>query len=363
MSPRPTGRSLGALVLLVTMVVAVTVPAALNGPRIAGQGVPGDLPEVPRVGSCLWGTVPRGVAGPADAVTVPLADGRASVGHGDGAVPDVDRGSVVLGACDGAVAGEVVLVVHRGDPGDPQRSSSWPAGTAPALDCRTAAARYVGVDRLVRTSPDLFVDPDPDPAGPSVDPRVGDPAAVQWVPAIGLGYRWLQPGPWQRAAGRDWLACAVTPSLSASYYTGRVAAAVSEGPLPLPYGLCWAGRGVSAGMDFVSCGVPHRSEMLATGQTGPLTTAADAIRSSCARVAEAMTGRSVASLAAAGINARVGPEALEARLDRGYRGLDVTCYLTTDADPEGAVGSTVGTTVLTGSLVGIGASTLPTAPG
>lgn len=357
MSPRLTGRARGALVLLVTMVVATALPAALNGPRIAGRGVPGDLPEVPRVGSCLWGTIPRGGNGPADAVTVPLSAGRAVSGSGDGVAPSVDRGAVVLGACDGAVAGEIVLVVRRDDPSSTAPGTSWPAGSAPVLDCRSAAARYVGVDRLTRSYPDLFADP----GGGVPTTSAADQAAVHWIPAIGLGFRWLQPGPLQRAAGRDWMACAVTPSLSASYYSGRVAAAISDGPLPLPYGLCWTGAGVSAGMDFISCGVPHRSEMLATGQTGPLVTSSTDIRTSCDRVAEAMTGRTVADLAAVGIRSRVGPEALDARLQRGYRSLDVTCFLTTD-HPDGADGA-AGSPVLTGSLIGVGSSSLPLAPG
>lgn len=359
-------RTAGALLLLTTMVAAVVLPAALVGPRIAGDAVAGELPDVPRVGSCLWGTVPRGASGPADAVTVPLTAGRAQVGSGDGVTPAVDRGSVVLGSCDGAVAGEVVLVVRRSDPdtasagGAAVPAGSWPSGSEPALDCRAAAARYVGVDRLTRSAPDLFVDAQPGAAG---DPSPGDSAdvPVTWIPAIGLGYRWLQPGPIQRAAGRDWLACAVTPSLSASYYSGRVAAAITDGPLPLPYGMCWTGPGVSAGMEFVSCGIPHRSEMLATGQTGPSTTAVDAIRASCDRVAEAMTGRSSADLAAAGINARVGPEALDARLSRGYRNLDVTCYLTIDGGP--AAGDGTAAPVLTGSVIGGSRSALPLAPG
>lgn len=360
MSPRLTGRAVGALVLLVTMVVATALPAALNGPRIAGRGVPGDLPGVPRVGSCLWGTVPRGGDGPADAVTVPLSAGRAAAGSGDGVAPNVDRGAVVLGACDGAVAGEVVLVVRRADPPSTAPGTPWPAGSAPVLDCRSAAATYVGVDRLTRTHPDLFADPgSADPATSPADPA--DQAAVHWVPAIGLGFRWLQPGPLQRAAGRDWMACAVTPSLSASYYSGRVAAAISDGPLPLPYGLCWTGAGVSAGMDFVSCGVPHRSEMLATGRTGPLVTSSTDVRTSCDRVAAAMTGRTVADLAAVGVRSRVGPEALDARLQRGHRSLDITCYLTTDL-PDGA-DAAVGSPVLTGSLIGVGSSSLPLAPG
>lgn len=354
------------MLLLTTMVGAVVLPAALVGPRIAGDAVAGELPDVPRVGACLWGTVPRGTSGPIDAVTVPLSAGRAQVGSGDGVTPSIDRGSVVLGSCDGAVAGEIVLVVRRDSPdragGPAPAAGSWPTGSGPALDCRSAAARYVGVDRLTRSAPDLFVDSAPDGSSdPSAAGGRTDDVPVRWIPAIGLGYRWLQPGPMQRAAGRDWLACAVTPSLSASYYSGRVASAISDGPLPLPYGLCWTGPGVSAGMEFVSCGIPHRSEMLATGQTAPLTTAADAIRTSCGRVAEAMTGRSLADLAAAGINARVGPEALDSRLSRGYRNLDVTCFLTIDGGP--AAGDGTAAPVLTASLIGGSAAALPLAPG
>lgn len=343
--------------VFVTMVVAVVLPAALNGPRIAGRAVLGDLPEIPRVGSCLWGAVPRGTSGPADAVTVPLAAGRAVTGSGDGVTPSVDRGAVVVGACDGAVAGEVVLVVRNDGAGDPPPApaGSWPAGSAPALDCRAAAARYVGVDGLTRARPDLFADSD---AGDPAAVPSGAPPAVRWIPAIGVGYRWLRPGPVQRAAGRDWMACAVTPSLSASYYSGRVAAAILDGPLPLPYGLCWTGPEVSAGMEFVSCGVPHRSEMLATGQTGPLVTSSSDIRGSCEQVAQAMTGRTVADLAAAGVRPRVGPEALDNRLQRGYRSLDVTCYLSID---DGA--APAGSSVLVGSLIGVGSSSLPLAPG
>jgi len=292
-------RLVGALLVVVVLSAAIVLPPLVTGARVAGSASPIELPDPPRVGSCLLYSLPAGGDGLTEGTSIDLAAYRAGQSAKD---PDV----AVFGPCDGAIAGEVVDVIDA--PGDAGARLATAVGAE--KQCRAAAWDYTGLDVAAARLPDPRVAADP----------------VSWSPSANLRYRWVQPEALQRAAGRTWLACVVTPSRPV-LYSGSVAASFSGGRLPTPFGMCWAGDDVRAAMGIVDCSQPHRSELLSVGRVqDPTEWTAKQVREACRRVATTFIGRSDPTVGGA-LEIVVTPPDLDRRL-LWNAPLDLTCYVT-----------------------------------
>ena len=313
-------RLVGALLVVVVLSAAVVLPPLLSGSRIVGSASPVHLPDPPSVGDCLLNPMPT--SGESD-----LPDGTSvdPAGYPLGPPETVTR-VAAFGPCQGAVFGEIVQVVGAGrDPPAPRIAAS-----AADEGCRSATAEYTGLGEVIRqfTSPTGAVDP------------------VRWDPTVNVRHVWVQPEPVQRAAGRDWLACVVTPARLVRY-SGRVAGAFAGHSLPDQFGVCWLQTDVSVAVAFVACSEPHRSELVSIGSvSGHSDVAPTEVSASCERLAARVVGRDDPTAGGA-LTVAVDPEELPARLTSG-RTVDVTCFLTGNGDRR-----------LVGTLVGLGDRAVP----
>jgi len=312
-------RLVGALLVVVVISAAIVLPPLLAGSRVAGSASAIDLPDPPRVGSCLLYSLPAAGDDLTDGTSVDLAGYRAGQRAHDG---DVLPAIAVFGPCDGEIAGEVVDVIEA--PGDAATRRATAIGAE--QQCRAATSDYTGLDDATARftdSPDATA---PDATAPDATAPDATADPVRWSPSVNLRYRWVQPEPLQRAAGRTWLACVVTPSRPV-LYSGSVAAAFSTGTLPNPFGLCWAGATVRVGMGVVDCSLPHSSELLSVGRVEePTRWTSSQVRAACARVATAFIGRSDPTAGGA-LDIPVTPPDLDRRVFWDAP-LDLTCYLT-----------------------------------
>ncbi len=316
-------RLVGALLVVVVLSAAIVLPPLFTGARVAGSASPIALPAPPHVGSCLLYSLPARGDGLTDGTSIDLAAYRAGQSAKD---PDI----AVFGPCDGEIAGEVVDLIDA--PGD--AASRLATAVGAEKQCRAAASDYTGLDVAAARLPGL---------------RDAATNPVRWSPSANLRYRWVQPESLQRAAGRTWLACVVTPSRPV-LYSGSVAAAFSTGRLPTPFGLCWAGADVRAGMGVVDCNQPHRSELLSVGRVeNPTNWTSTQVRQACARVATTFIGRSDPTAGGA-LEITVTPPDLDRRL-LWDAPLDLTCYVTGGGGRQ-----------LDGTLLSLGDRSIPFVP-
>ena len=312
-------RLVGALLVVVVLSAAIVLPPLVAGSRIAGSASPIDLPDPPSVGECLLNPLPA--TNGRD-----LADG--TTGGLTGYPADLSDAAPVaaFGPCEGAVSGEVVQVVNAG--GDPPARRM--AASAADQGCRSATAGYTGLLDVIRQF-----------TGPTAGMDV-----VRWDPTVNVRHVWVQPDAVQRAAGRTWLACVVTPARPVRYQ-GRVAGAFAGRSLPDQFGVCWLQTDVSAAVTFVDCSEPHRSELVSIGSvSGHSDVAASDVSASCERLAARIVGRDDPT-AGGVLTVGVDPEELPARLTSG-RTIDITCFLTSTNDRR-----------LVGTLVGLGDRPVP----
>jgi len=312
-------RLVGALLVVAVISAAIVLPPMVTGSRIAGSASPIDLPDPPGVGDCLLNPLPKTNGQDlADGTTVRITGYPADL-------PD-DTAAAAFGPCDGLVAGEVVQVVDSG--GDPPARRA--AAAVSNEGCRSATAAYTGLLDVIRQ----FTSP------------TGAVEAVRWDPTVNVRHVWVQPEAVQRAAGRTWLACVVTPARPVRYL-GRVAGAFAGRSLPDQFGVCWLQTDVSAAVTFVDCSEPHRSELVSIGSVSGHSDVAPAdVTTSCERLASRVVGRDDPT-AGGVLTVGVDPEELPARL-RSDRTVDVTCFLTAGNDRR-----------LVGTLVGLGDRPIP----
>jgi Septum formation len=312
-------RLVGALLVVAVLSAAIVLPL-VSGRRVAGTALPIDLPDPPRVGDCLLNPLPASDNQDlTDGTTVDLAGYPAGRQNAVTAV-------AAFGPCDGPVSGEVVQVVNAG--GDPLARRV--AAAASDEGCRSATAEYTGLLAVIRQ----FTNP------------LGPAAAVRWDPTVNVRHVWVQPEAVQRAAGRTWLACAVTPARPVRYL-GLVSGAFTGHSLPDQFGVCWLQTDVSAAATFVDCSEPHRSELVSIGSvSGRSNVAARDVSTSCERLASRIVGRADPTAGGA-LTVGVDPEELRDYLATG-RTVDVTCFLTAGGDRR-----------LVGTLVGLGDRPVP----
>jgi len=306
-------RLIGALLVVVVLSAAIVIPPLVTGSRVAGSASPIDLPDPPGVGDCLLNPLRT-------TESQELTDGTTVDPAGYPARrQETVSATAAFGPCDGPVSGEVVQVVNAG--GDPLARRM--AAAASDEGCRSATAAYTGLLEVIRQ---LTNPPGPFPA-------------VRWDPTVNVRHVWVQPEAVQRAAGRTWLACVVTPPRPVRYL-GRVAGAFAGHSLPDQFGVCWLQADVSAAATFVDCSEPHRSELVSVGSVSAHSNvAAPDVSASCERLASRIVGRDDPTAGGA-LTVGVDPEELPARLTSG-RNVDLTCFLTV-TDDRRLVGTLVG---------------------
>lgn len=237
-------RALGAVLLLLTALVAFVVPQLL-GNQIAGTGMAEPIQGPPTVGECV--------------LDDPAANGGAL-----GRLSDLDYGS-----CDKPHYGEVVQVFAQYSD-FPGVQSSGP-DPDPA-NCIPASNSYLAVDQVL---------PRYDRGDyRSVSFGVWRPVSVGTVGVIG-------PSIGQQLADQQWLAC-VTEGNSGDPFLGTVRGAFAGGNLPDSYTVC---TDQLRGGHPVKCASPHATELFAaTGVTATLPSEEDLARS-CSDFVRYLTGR------------------------------------------------------------------------
>ena len=237
-------RTLGAVVLLLTALVAFVVPRSL-GNQIAGVGMAQPVQGPPTVGECVL-------------------DDPAPNGGTLGRLADLDYGS-----CDGPHYGEVVQVFARyADFPGVQRSGPDPD---PAY-CIPASNSYLAVDQVLPR----------DDRGDyrSVSFGAWRPVSVGAVGVIG-------PSISQQLTDQQWLAC-VTEGSSGAPFLGTVRSAFDGGNLPNSYTVCTDQLPNSHPVD---CASPHATELFAdTGIMVKLPPAEELTRS-CTDFVRYLSGR------------------------------------------------------------------------
>lgn len=304
MDRRPVG-----VALVVVALAAVMVIPALPGIRALGTAVPIALPSPPAVGDCV-------------------TDFGLTVEDPDQAPPRVTMDDVLLGACRGFIAGEVVAFWP-----DEEALANAPRSRR-AGPCYPAMAEYAALNMNATTTE-------------AVDPWVVEP--VSWRPTLAYQALLLTPTDLERRAGRDWSACAIAPA-DRRDYRGSLAGSFADGALPIGFGSCWSAdaTGLLDGPD--GCAVPHTAQLLATGWNGTheFTSTADVV-ASCIRVAGRLmdTADPTHGGQLAFVADRMG------RLTTGWSGnpSSLGCFVTT-----------IGARQLDGLVTGLGAEPIPFAP-
>ena len=198
--------------LLAALLGAVTFPLLAGKPE-AGTPVAQLIAGPPAVGSCVSGlTYPD--------PTLPAA----------GAARTLPVATVV--PCAGEVMGEIMSVTR----------SSGPSGvSAPEPDggCRSQVEGYLG------TTPTT------------------DILGVQWNKNLDVDTVTVGPNAHDRAAGRTWTACVLSPT-NQLYRATALRSSWSAGRLPDAFGLCWAENLVQHGVP-TNCVSPHRTQQLGYG--------------------------------------------------------------------------------------------------
>lgn len=247
-------RATGLLVLIVALVVALVLPAALDGRRVVGQALPQPFPDPPTAGTCLLETGPTG-------------DARDQVLALDG---------LVFGPCTGAVRGQIVGVLDS--PEGPVGSRRDPCFRAAAT---TAGLRYAG------RRPTL--------------PEAPQTANISWAPFLGFTVTRVVPGEVARRGGQQWVACLAVPPAGGRYQGRFDGAYTAASRLPAAFATCWAvsspsggdGGGPSVDLDrtarLLPCDAPHGAELLAVARVEDRSLSSrDEVRDGCARMAGAM---------------------------------------------------------------------------
>lgn len=239
-------RRLVGVALVVVALAAVMVVPALSGIRSLGTPVAVALPVPPVVGDCV--------------VRLPAVD-ESDQGQ---APPQVSMDEVLLGPCDGAIAGEVVAfwADETGLVDAPRWRRAGP--------CYPPLAQYAGLT-LDATSTG------------AAQPWLVEP--VSWRPTLAFQAFLIVPTDLERRAGRTWSACVIAPA-GGQDYRGSLAGSFGSGALPAGFGSCWTPDASGLLVGPGECAGPHTAQLVATGWTGPYGTSADAdVVASCRRVA------------------------------------------------------------------------------
>lgn len=303
-----TRRSVGAGLLVIAL-LALLVVNGLRGVRVAGQAVAPPGLSAPAVGDCLLQLRDPSVVGP--------AAGRPSAQT----VTGVGEDSVAFAGCGSAGhLGEVVGYQQY-----PQQS----------------AVTDIDIQWCQRVSDDyrahqVF--------------RFKDATQGLWEPSTGQRFVTVLSRPNADQHEPRWAACVlIAPNVER--YTGTFLRSLADAPAPAPFGLCLAGITTQR---WVSCEARHRTQEFGTG-TGKPMSSRDAV-AACRTLIASMTGLpditaggilivEVVGGSPAGFDPAIGDET-----DRATGGL---------AGPGSCRLSILGEKLLTGTLIGIGAGTLP----
>ncbi len=238
-------RRLVGVALVVVALAAVMVAPVLSGIRSIGTAVPIALPSPPAVGDCV-------------------ARLPADVTNSGQAPPQLSMDRVLLGPCQGLIAGEVVAY--------------WPDEAAlvdaprsrRAGPCYSPLAQFAGLTLDARSTG-------------AAEPWLVEP--VSWRPTLAYQSFLIAPTDLERRAGRAWSACVIAPA-GGQPYRGSLAGSFGIGTLPVGFGSCWTSDPSGQLAGPAECARPHTAQLLATGWTGPYGSSPDAeVVSSCQRVA------------------------------------------------------------------------------
>ncbi|MET3806854.1 hypothetical protein ABIB25_003874 [Nakamurella sp. UYEF19] len=237
-------RALGALLLVMTAVLALVVPGIL-GTRITGTPAATYVPAPPAVGMCVV----------QDPDTSPTGSGQVA--------------GLSYGSCDKPHYGEVVQVYA--DSRTFPRLRLDQTNTPDPSVCNLTISSYLGSIQVVAR-----------------DDR-GDYRSVQfgsWEPVsigtVGL----LGPSGTQQAVGQHWIAC-VTQGARSQAVVGTVRDAFVGGVLPDSYSVCLNDL---TSTDYVDCLKPHRAELFATTPVSTNLPAQDRLDRSCSDFVRYLTG-------------------------------------------------------------------------
>ena len=300
-------RAVGALLLGLALLAAAVVPS-LAAERIPGIPVAESVPGPPAVGQCVLRPVQP----------------RLSVSGFSAAV-------LSYGSCTGLHYGEVVEVL---DYGSSKTGNNWP-GNAVGQTCSKAAISYLGM-KIRAGSGDLAVD--------------------SWSAMFHHGATAGIPDAAQSAAGQHWVACTLIPratSRTRTGYRGQNRDVLRSGRLSDGLGLCSNNPVVDAD-GSVPCDRPHRyqavGEAVATvGSPVPKLTA------SCEQLVRTVTGMKDITA-----NGRLRVTVVFATWGSGSAVIVASAPLATFGQQSAFCGvRTVGTSRLTGSLLGLGTAAVP----
>lgn len=221
-------KTAGALLLLVAVLTAVIVPR-FDGTLTGGSAQAAPVDPPPGVGSCISGFDSGGPADPVERSDAPSV-----------LVP-----SARYGPCQSPIAGEVLSVQTATELGDQVSPAAYDTASA---GCSKGIDAYLG-----------------EPVG--LNPAL---EATEWLPAARYTTVLVGPDAHQRAAGRTWSACVVTP-VATPDYSRPVRGGFTDGSLEDGFGYCLNSTNLS---DWVPCTAPHGAQVLAWGTpvrigTGP----------------------------------------------------------------------------------------------
>jgi hypothetical protein len=303
-----TNRRFAGAGLLVLALLGLLVITGLQGVRVAGTAVAPPGLSAPAVGDCLMQLRDTAAAGP--------AAGRPSAQT----VGGVSEDAVSFAGCGSSGhLGEVV--------GYQQHP-------------RQSATTDIDISWCQRVSDDYRA---------HQVYRFEDAAGGLWEPSTGQRFLTVLSRPNADQREPRWAACVViAPNVES--YTGSFLRSLADAPAPAPFGLCLAG--ITA-QRWVSCEVPHRTQEFGTGTGEPMD--ARAAVAACRALIARMTG--LPDISAGGLllvevvgGSPAGSATGAGESDRATGGL---------AGPGSCRLSILGERQLAGTLVGIGAGTLP----
>lgn len=297
--------------MLVLASVAVLVVPNILGRRSAGSPTAEVIAAPPSVGQCVKAITQSPTGRPAG------ADSAAQE------APDRDRAlpTATVTPCTGQVVGEVISVTPR----NPVTATTLQEYDDAHPDCRTQVESYLGITATTHI------------------------LGVAWSKSIYVDAVTVGPDAHDRAAGRTWSAC-VLSAVSQTYPAPRtLKSSWTTNSLPDAYGLCWVTTVIQHGVP-TACTAPHTTQQLAFGFASGATDSSTSIVSA-PDPADVTTG--CRQLAA---------DIMQVRDPTFGGALEIKVL----SDPSGVpfvqcAASATGGRHLVGSLIGLGAATLPLA--
>jgi len=302
-------RAVGALLLALALLAAAVVPS-LAPERIAGIPVAEAVPGPPVAGQCVLRSVQPRLPGSGFSAAV-----------------------LSYGSCTGLHYGEVVEVL---DFGGSKTGNNWP-GNAVGQACTRAVVSYLGLTTV---------------SGSDVLPL------DSWSPVFHNGATVGIPDAAQSAAGQHWVACTLIPQATGrtrTGYRGQNRDVLQTGRLADGLGMCGNNPVVEADSS-VPCDRPHLYQ--AVGETvATVGSPVPKLTASCEQLVRTLTGMKDITA-----NGRLRVAVVFATWGSGSAVIVASAPLATFGQQSASCAiRAVGTSRLTGSLLGLGTAAVPLA--